>query len=138
MTNRRKSRILAMQLLYQLDIGEFNPEELLKKFKEEKKYLPEIIEFASLLFKGTVEHINQIDSIIINLSTNWNISRIAFIDRNILRFAIYEIIYIDNISKNITINEAIEIAKKYSTPESSKFVNGILDKVQKQSQTIDN
>ncbi|MBI5416442.1 transcription antitermination factor NusB [Candidatus Poribacteria bacterium] len=131
MTNRRKARILTMQMLYQIDTAKSNPDDILTDFKKEAKYKQEIIDFVALLFPGTIEHLEEIDKAIISLSTNWDISRMAFVDRNILRLAIFEILYVIDVPKSVSINEALEIAKKYSTEESSKFINGILDKVQK-------
>ncbi|MBI4650429.1 transcription antitermination factor NusB [Candidatus Desantisbacteria bacterium] len=131
MTNRRKSRILTMHMLYQIDTGEFDHYKILNDFKKELKYKQEIKDFAVILFTGTVAHKEEIDEVIKNLSSNWPLSRMAYIDRNILRLAIYEIMFLPEIPKNVAINEAIEIVKKYSTEESGKFINGILDKVEK-------
>lgn len=85
--------------------------------------------FADPLIKGTIENRNQVDEIIKRHTKNWEIHRIAAVDRNILRLAIYEMLHRDDIPPVVSINEAVDIAKKFSTQESGKFVNGVLDKV---------
>jgi len=85
--------------------------------------------FAEPLIRGTVEHRNQIDEIIKKHAKNWEIHRIAVVDRNILRLAIYEMLHREDIPPVVSINEAVDIAKKFSTFDSGKFVNGILDKI---------
>lgn len=89
----------------------------------------EIISFVENLTGGTIKHVKEIDDTIQTASANWEFDRIAVIDRNIMRFAVYELIYRDDIPSAVTINEAIDIAKKFSTIESYSFINGILDKI---------
>ena len=132
MSSRRKARELALQALYQIDINKETSKEVLKRFWEEKKISPEAKKFTEELVKGTSTRRKDIDSLICKYSEHWKIERINIIDRNILRFAIYELLYLKNIPPVVTINEAIEIAKKYSTSESGKFLNGILDKIKKE------
>ena len=86
-------------------------------------------EFADALIKGCLEHRAEIDETIKRHSLNWGLNRIAAVDRNVLRLAIYEMLYRDDIPPVVSINEAVDIAKKFSTEDSGKFVNGILDKV---------
>jgi N utilization substance protein B len=88
-----------------------------------------IREFADPLIRGTLEHRDQADEVIKKHAKNWELHRIAAVDRNILRLAIYEMLYRDDIPPVVSINEAVDIAKKFSTQDSGKFVNGILDKV---------
>ena len=85
--------------------------------------------FADPLIRGAVEHRNEADEIIKKHAKNWELHRIAAVDRNILRLAIYEMLHRDDIPPVVSINEAVDIAKKFSTQDSGKFVNGILDKV---------
>lgn len=85
--------------------------------------------FAEPLIRGTIEHLAEVDALIKKHAKNWELHRIATVDRNILRLAIYEMLYREDIPPVVSINEAIEIAKKYSTEDSGRFVNGILDKV---------
>ena len=88
-----------------------------------------IREFADPLIRGTLEHRDEADEVIKKHAKNWELHRIAAVDRNILRLAIYEMLHRDDIPPVVSINEAVDIAKKFSTQDSGKFVNGILDKV---------
>jgi N utilization substance protein B len=85
--------------------------------------------FADKIVRGVIEHRTQIDDVIRKHAKNWDLHRMAVVDRNILRMAIHEIMHRDDIPPVVSINEAVDIAKKFSTPDSGKFVNGILDKV---------
>ena len=85
--------------------------------------------FADPLIRGTVEHLTELDATIAKHAKNWELHRFAAVDRNILRLAIFEMLYRDDIPPVVSINEAVDIAKKFSTQDSGKFVNGILDKV---------
>ena len=85
--------------------------------------------FADPLIKGTLQHRAQVDAVITKHAKNWDISRMAIVDRNVLRLAIFEMLHRDDIPPIVSINEAVDIAKKFSTDDSGKFVNGILDKV---------
>lgn len=130
---RRKAREYALQLLFQSDITEKGIDDVaLKDFWSDKKEREDVRLFTERLVKGTLEKIKEIDKNLSYIAENWDISRMAAVDRNILRFASYEILYMDDIPSAVTINEAIEIAKKYSSKESASFLNGILDKLAKQ------
>jgi transcription antitermination factor NusB len=128
MRKRTQARELALKVLYRIDIsGEDYKEassEILGEVKDE-----EIVEFANTLIEGTIENKERIDGIIEKYALNWELDRMAVIDRNILRFATYELLECDDIPPKVTINEAIELAKKYGDQESGRFVNGILDKI---------
>lgn len=127
---RRRAREFALQLMFQLDItGDKLTNEILKRFWEGNREDDEVRGFANSIVNGTIENLNTIDSIIKKTAENWQIDRMAVIDRNILRLATYELLYRDDIPPSVTINEAIEIAKKYGTEDSSAFINGILDKI---------
>ncbi|MEE9315616.1 MAG: transcription antitermination factor NusB [bacterium] len=126
---RRLSREYALQILYAIDVCKLEAEEAQKSFWKEHKTGKKVLEFATTLVEGTVKNLSQIDSLIIKYARNWDINRMASIDRNILRQATFEILYLLDIPVNVIINEAVEVAKKYSTEESGKFVNGILDKI---------
>lgn len=127
-----------MQLLFQLDLtgGELN-EEILKEFWEGNNEDSDVKEFTYSIVIGTRENLNTIDKIIKNAAEHWSIDRMAIVDRNILRAATYELFYRTDIPSSVTINEAIEISKKYSTEDSAPFINGILDKIQKSQRTAD-
>jgi transcription antitermination protein NusB len=129
MGSRRKSRELAMQFLYNLELNHQEVDEALKGFWEMNPADDSCKEFAEILIKGTNEHQTEIDAIIDRFTINWDIERIAIVDRNVLRIGIYEMLFRDDIPPVVSINEAVDIAKKFSTAESGKFVNGILDKV---------
>ena len=129
MGRRRQSRETALQLLYALDITRVNVREVLHAGWTEKMLSPEIRDFTTTLVTGVIEHRDEIDAFIQECSTNWSLERIGLVERNILRFAIYELCFLPDIPPNVTINEAVEVAKKYGTEEAPAFINGILDRV---------
>ncbi len=141
---RRKAREYVLQFLYATDFNQIsksgNPNEHKEKLKafwqENQEKDKEIIAFAEDIILGTLGNCQRIDSIIQSIAENWTILRMAAIDRNILRFATYEILFKKDIPTAVTINEAIEIAKVYSTLESASFINGILDKIAKDESLI--
>jgi N utilization substance protein B len=126
---RRKAREYALQILFQLDFDRDNLPQKIEQFWQEHNCSSAVKDFAGALVKGTLEHLSLIDDKISHQARNWRLSRMASVDRNILRFSTYEILYRDDIPTKVTINEALEIAKKYSTAESGSFINGILDKI---------
>lgn len=127
---KREARERALVALYQMDIIKVNPEEalLLRYSTDEVKPIPLSVQ----LVKGVVENIGSIDEIIKKHSKEWDIGRFSNIDRNILRMAIYEIHHMEKIPYKVSINEAVELAKTYSTEEAYKFINGILAQVVKE------
>ena len=127
---RRKAREYALQILFQLDIRKEKPSAtVLKHFWAEQEPDDEVKAFAEEIVKGTYKYLAKINDLIHSNAKNWSLDRMAVVDRNVLRMAVYEIFYRIDIPTSVTINEAIEIAKKYGTEESGAFVNGILDKV---------
>ncbi|MDX9702448.1 MAG: transcription antitermination factor NusB [Candidatus Auribacterota bacterium] len=139
MGKRRLSREITLQFLYSCECCKNFDKKSLADFMA---YIPEIhridevksgdthfIEFTRTLIEGILDKMSQIDQIIIKNTANWDFSRLAIIDKNILRIAVFEILYLDDIPPVVSIDEAVDIAKKYSTPDSGKFVNGILDKI---------
>jgi len=131
MGKRRRARELAMEALYRIEIAEDSPESVLEDLFSANPVDPETRAFAQSLVLETVGNQGEIDRLISETAKNWDLERIAIIDKNILRFAIAELFYFADIPMKVTIDEAIEIAKKYSTPDSSRFVNGILDRIAK-------
>lgn len=131
---RRKAREYALQLLFQ---SEFINRELNKKdfeeFWSDKGEPIEVQVFTEKLVKGTIDKLKEIDEMIEKVAENWFIERMAAVDRNILRFATYELLFRRDIPSAVTINEALEIAKKYSSAESVSFLNGVLDKLAKEA-----
>lgn len=150
---RREARERAVQFLFQYDLNPpDNLDEALREFWETQRWaaraeaegptwgqpveLPpptaeeiEIRAFAEPLIRGTLAHREEIDARIRQYAKNWDLHRMAVVDRNVMRLAIYEMLYREDIPPVVSINEAVDIAKKYSTPESGKFVNGILDRI---------
>ncbi len=130
---RRRAREYALQILFQIDFkGKEIDKNDLKAFWLQKQEKKDVKQFTEDLVQGTVERLNDIDSVIERVAENWLLSRMATVDRNILRIAAYEILYRKDIPFAVTINEAIEIAKKFSTSEAVPFINGILDRLAKE------
>lgn len=130
MGKRRQSRELAVQFLYQIDItGGTNWQDALECFWKEQDIDQDVKDFSNRIIGKVIEKKGEIDKLITSYTTNWDIRRIAVVDRNILRVAISELLYMDDIPPIVSINEAVDIAKKYGSGESGKFVNGILDKI---------
>jgi N utilization substance protein B len=128
---RRKARELAVQMLYQYDLSGNLPETIVSTFEELQKSKPNTRDFATKIFHGTVAHIAKIDEMIQLQADNWRLSRMAVVDRNIIRLSVYEFLHEDDTPKLVIIDEAIEIAKKFGTEKSSQFINGILDGILK-------
>lgn len=126
---RRKSRELALQALFYMDIRNGFSKENLALFK---KYLtPGGSDFFDVLSGGVLDNKDDIDGIIDNHSSNWRLHRMSCVDRNILRLAVYELYYCIDIPSKVSINEAIDIGKKFGTRESGGFINGLLDSIRK-------
>ena len=133
MRKRTKARQFALQILYQMDITNDNYQESLSNFwniHSEEALQEQIKGFTGELVKGVADNLSAIDNNIAKYATNWQLKRMAVVDRNILRLASFELIYRTDIPIKVAINEAIELAKKYSGPEAGRFVNGVLDKMQ--------
>jgi transcription antitermination factor NusB len=125
---KRKAREIVVKMLYEQEMGGLDTAEARTRIVR-KCRRPEVRQFALRLFDVTLEHVSELDDIIIKVAENWDLNRMAVIDKNVLRLGAAEIIYLDDVPEKATINEAIEIAKKFSTENSGRFVNGILDKV---------
>lgn len=128
---RRKARELALQMLFQHDLSGNEPEMIVRTFEDLQKARPNIRDFAVRVFEGTLRNMKEIDGMISNQADNWRLSRMAVVDRNIIRMSIYEFMHEDETPKLVIIDEAIEIAKKFGTQKSSQFINGILDGILK-------
>lgn len=125
MVRRRLAREMVLKVLFQMDLGKIEMDLALQTVLEEEEN-GWVREFVRSLVKGTVEHQERIDQLIEQFAKDWTLERMAAVDRNLLRLAIYEILYIPDIPSAVSINEAVELAKVYGSRESSKFVNGIL------------
>jgi N utilization substance protein B len=128
---RRKARELALQMLYDHDVSGNPPDAIILHFDDLQKAKPNTREFATRVFKGTVDHLPKLDEMIVAQADNWRIERMAIVDRNIIRMSIYEFLHENDTPKLVIIDEAIEIAKKFGTQKSSQFINGILDGILK-------
>jgi len=128
---RRKARELALQMLYQFDLSGNGPDTIIETFEDLQKSKPNTKEFATKIFRGTVDHLSEIDDMIQAQAENWRLSRMAVVDRNIIRMSVYEFLHENDTPKLVIIDEAIEIAKKFGTQKSSQFINGILDGILK-------
>ncbi|GAW94168.1 transcription antitermination factor NusB [Calderihabitans maritimus] len=127
--SRRVAREKALQILFQIDVGRANPEFATEYILEESTLEEQDAAFTRQVVKGTLENISTIDELIESHSQDWDLARLANVDRNILRLGVYELLYRDDIPPSVSINEAVELAKIFGTEESSKFVNGILDAI---------
>jgi N utilization substance protein B len=128
---RRKARELALQMLYQYDLSANPPQQIVDTFEELQKSKPNTREFAMKIFQGTIDDLVKIDEMIAAQADNWRLSRMAVVDRNIIRMSIYEFLHETDTPKLVIIDEAIEIGKKFGTQKSSQFINGILDGILK-------
>ena len=126
---RRTARECALQMLYQHDVGKQAPETILDSFWEMNEQPEKVRAFATELVRGTISRIKEIDRLIQGHTKNWRLSRMAAVDRNVLRLAVFELLSDAKTPDTVVINEALEIAKKFSTNESAQFVNGVLDSI---------
>jgi N utilization substance protein B len=127
---RRKSREFALQVLYQLNITKQDALQVLTQFEGHFLSHGEADEFLKCLVLGVLEHFSELDRLIEKYSENWRLDRINIIDRNILRMALFELLYCEEIPPKVTINEAIDLGKRYGSEDSGSFINGILDQIQ--------
>ena len=128
---RRKSRELALQLLYQNDLAGTPPEEMFARTEEYVLARPEVQEYAQRLVLGTLSRRDELDAKLSERSEHWRLGRMAAVDRNLLRLALYELLFEEDTPDAVVIDEAVEIAKKFSTPSSGPFVNGVLDAIRR-------
>ncbi len=131
MPSRRKARELALQMLFQWEQGNHSPEYVVRTFLADKKLEASVAAFARALFEGTVEAIPALDPVIRSQSEHWRLERMPALDRNLLRLALYELTRHTETPAAVVINEALELARRYSGAESVEFVNGVLDGIRK-------
>src|SRR5207249_3280871 len=132
MGSRRKAREYALQMLFQWDITRDIIDQIAPTFFENHEESPAVVDFARLLVTRTVEHVEEIDVLIRKHAEHWRLDRMAIVDRNILRLATQEFLYDKETPKTVVINEAIEIARRFSNQESPQFINGILDSIKRE------
>jgi transcription antitermination factor NusB len=130
MGKRRKAREVALQFLYELDVhAEDDPAARERDFWARHALAADARGFSETLVRGTKTHQAKIDQTIAHCAEHWDLDRMAVVDRNILRLAVYELLWGVEVPPKVAINEAIEISKKFGTKESSRFINGVLDKI---------
>lgn len=130
MTNpRRKARIIALQALYEADCSRHKPDEVIARLLQEKPLPDELATFAHNLVKGVLQNKPRIDDIIKKFAPAFPVNQIAAVDRNLLRLAIFEVLFDNKVPVKVAINEAVELAKRFGSDSSRKFVNGVLGAV---------
>ena len=123
---RRQARMIALQTLYEYDIAHHDPMEVLPRHAEERHLHPKVVEYANELVLGVRDHLVDIDAHIQSAAREWPLQQMARIDKNILRLAIYEILFNNTVPAKAAINEAVELAKSFGSDTSSRFINGVL------------
>lgn len=134
MGHRRRARECALQLLYELEFHEHEVDEVLADYWQNHRINEEVKEYTEWLVRGVVSRLSAIDAAIQSVSTNWRLDRMAMVDRNIIRLAVFELEAEAHLAPAIVINEAVEIAKKFSGEEAAHFINGILDAIRKRKE----
>ncbi len=129
MSTRRRAREIALQVLYQLDLDPGDPQKVMALHWENFRHAEDVREFCARLVEGVLQNNGEIDRLIEENSENWTLKRMAVVDRNILRLAAFELRYCPDIPFKVTLNEAVELAKKFGADESGAFINGILDRI---------
>jgi N utilization substance protein B len=124
---RRQARELALQMLYQHELTQTPPEEIQRHLEGWRNATDTVCRFADSLLQGTLAHLNEIDQELGRQTAHWRLERLAMVDRNILRLALYELLFEPETPHAVVIDEAIEIAKRFGAEESARFVNGVLD-----------
>jgi N utilization substance protein B len=127
--SRRLARERALMVLFQVDVGSADPENAFAWMDDAFGILNKNYDFAHRLVSGVLEHQQAVDQVIAGLSKDWKFERVAGVDRNIMRMALYEIFYSPDVPDNVAVNEAVELAKTYGSEDSGRFINGILGKV---------
>ena len=131
MGSRRKARELALQMLFQWELGGHTPEHVIATFLQTQRLDPEVESFARALFEGAVSEVEALDRRVREHAEHWRLERMAAVDRNLLRVALYELLRHPETPPAVVINEALEIARRFSGEDSVEFVNGVLDAIRK-------
>jgi N utilization substance protein B len=128
MGKRRKAREIVLQALYEAEFSDATPQEILDQQISRRSPADDVVEHAEALFFKTVASLDELDGIIAPALENWDIDRVALIDKNILRFALAEILYFGEVPSKVIVNEAIEVAHRFSSEDAGRFINGVLDR----------
>jgi N utilization substance protein B len=134
LTIRRQARMIALQTLYEYDATHHDAMEVLRRHGEDRQLNPKVLDYATDLVQGVLAHLDQIDADIESAAHEYPLAQMARIDKNILRVAIYEILYNNAVPAKAAINEAVELAKTFGSDTSSRFVNGVLGTIFLRSQ----
>ncbi|MDW7674786.1 MAG: transcription antitermination factor NusB [Bacillota bacterium] len=129
--SRRLAREMALKTLFQIDVGKIASQQAIENILEEEAAAAKSKDFFLTLVNGVVDNLTEIDEVLKKHLIEWDIKRIPNVDRNILRIAIFELIYLADIPQSVSINEAVEVAKVFGTEDSTKFINGVLDNISK-------
>jgi N utilization substance protein B len=145
--NRRQSRELALKVIFQLDVAGGDPAEafdlVVRLMAEDPEdgdgaaLTDEVKSFARVLLEGAIANLDDLDGRLRTYAREWSLERMANVDRNILRLALYEMLFLDDVPLSVSINEAVELAKTFSTPDSGRFINGILGKIAAETNRTD-
>ncbi|MDH3629405.1 MAG: transcription antitermination factor NusB [Acidobacteriota bacterium] len=127
MGQRRRGREYALQMMFQIDVTDVTPEQVFPTFWEAQNAADEVVHFAETLVSGVTQELGDLDRQLGELAKNWRLERMAVVDRNVLRIALWELIHSPETPPAVVIDEAIEVAKKYGSHESGSFINGVLD-----------
>jgi N utilization substance protein B len=133
MSIRRKSREMALQVLFCMDVMQDDSDSLLEELCALLGPSEKVRPFGLELVRGVVSKKAELDGRVAGTSSNWKLSRMDYVDRNVIRIAVYEMLFCDDIPARVAINEAIDIGKKYGTEKSGAFINGILDSIRQQT-----
>lgn len=134
-TTLRRARERALQALFQIEITGEDWRESLEQFWRDRPTAKAARAYATALVGGTVENMQRIDAAISKVADNWSLQRIGNVERNILRFATHELLFVPDVPPKVAINEAVEVAKKFGSEDSAGFVNGILDAIRKMAES---
>lgn len=132
MRKRTKARECALQILYNIDICQEPAKKIMQIYWENHPEFLPFADFANVLVEGVFSNRAEIDKFINKYAQNWRLERMAVVDRNVLRMSTFELLYLKEIPPKVSMNEAVNLAKKFSTEDSGKFVNGILDRINKE------
>jgi N utilization substance protein B len=128
---RRRARECALQMLFQMDVAGGPPEEVFSQYWTDQQAPPDLRSFAEDLVRGVARERVFLDNVVAGSAEHWRVARMAVVDRNVLRMAVYEMLYDPEVPPVVAIDEAIEVARKFGSEESGAFINGILDAVRK-------
>ncbi|KKM11752.1 hypothetical protein SY88_06965 [Clostridiales bacterium PH28_bin88] len=130
--SRRAAREKAFQILFQIDVGRARPSEAIQATLEEAGLDQKGKEYIERVVHGTIRHLNELDGYIRRFAVDWEVGRLANVDRSLLRLALFEMLHMDDIPHTVSINEAVELCKIFNSEESSRFINGLLDRMKQQ------